>query len=157
MKKNYLQMFLSALLIFFATSSAYAHCEIPCGIYDDVMRLNMISEHVKTIEKSMEQILELQKKKPINHNQLVRWINNKEDHANKVQEIISQYFLTQRIRFDDKDYAKKLAVLHKIMVSAMKCKQTVDLANLKTLRAACREFEDFYREEDKEMSASPLK
>ena len=62
MKKNYLQMFLGALLLmFFATSSAYAHCEIPCGIYDDVMRLNMISEHVKTIEKSMGQILELQR------------------------------------------------------------------------------------------------
>lgn len=148
MKKNYLAILLGTLIIFFATSSAYAHCEIPCGIYDDVMRLNMISEHVKTIEKSMEQILELQKEKPINHNQLVRWINNKEDHANKVQEIISQYFLTQRIKFDDKDYAKKLAVLHKIMVSAMKCKQTVDLANLKTLRAVCRDFEDFYREEE---------
>lgn len=157
MKKNYLQMLLSALLIFFVTSSAYAHCEIPCGIYDDVMRLNMISEHVKTIEKSMEQILELQRGKPTNYNQIVRWINNKEDHANKVQEIVSQYFLTQRIKSEDKDYTKKLAILHKILVSAMKCKQTVDLANLKTLRAVCREFEDFYREEDKEMSASPLK
>jgi len=146
MKKNYFQILPGAfLLVFFATSSAYAHCEIPCGIYDDVMRLNMISEHVKTIEKSMKQLLELQEEKPTNYNQIVRWTNNKEDHANKIQEIVSQYFLTQRIKFDDKDYSKKLTILHKIMVYAMKCKQTVDLANLKTLREVCREFEDFYR------------
>jgi nickel superoxide dismutase len=149
MKKNYLQMLIGAfLLISFAASSAYAHCEIPCGIYDDAMRLNMISEHVKTIEKSMKQILELQKEKSTNYNQVVRWIDNKEDHANKVQEIVSQYFLTQRIKFDDKDYTKKLAILHKILVYTMKCKQTVDLANLNILRAVCRDFEDFYREED---------
>jgi nickel superoxide dismutase len=108
----------------------------------------MISEHVKTIEKSMKQILELQKEKSTNYNQVVRWIDNKEDHANKVQEIVSQYFLTQRIKFDDKDYTKKLAILHKILVYTMKCKQTVDLANLNILRAVCRDFEDFYREED---------
>jgi len=65
-----------------------------------------------------------------------------------VQKIVFQYFLTQRIKSEDKDYTKKLAILHKILVSAMKCKQTVDLANLKILRAVCREFEDFYREED---------
>ncbi len=149
MKKKYIQMLIGAfLLIFSAASSAYAHCEIPCGIYDDVLRLNMITEHVKTIEKSMKQILALQKEKTINHNQMVRWVNNKEDHANQVQEIISQYFLTQRIKFDDKDYAKKLAILHRVLVYAMKCKQTVDLANLESLRAVCREFEDYYREED---------
>ena len=24
----------------------YAHCEIPCGIYDDPMRMKMIHEHI---------------------------------------------------------------------------------------------------------------
>lgn len=145
MKKSYLPFLLVTLLIFFTASSASTHCEIPCGIYDDVMRLNMISEHVKTVEKSMTKIIELQKGKPINYNQVVRWINNKEDHANKIQEIVSQYFLTQRLKSDDKDYTKKLASLHSILVNAMKCKQTVELPNLKSLRAAFREFEDFYR------------
>lgn len=145
MKKLYLQMLSCAvLLLFFAASSAYAHCEIPCGIYDDAMRLNMISEHVKTIEKSMTQIMELQKVKKTNYNQLVRWINNKEHHANEIQHIVSQYFLTQRIKFDDKEYVKKVSLLQKILVYAMKCKQTVDLDNLKKLREVCREFEDFY-------------
>jgi nickel superoxide dismutase len=136
-----------ALAIFFLmsfASSVQAHCEVPCGIYDDEMRLGMISEHVKTIEKSMNQIIELQKEKDTNYNQLVRWIDNKEHHANEIQHIVSQYFMTQRIKFDDKEYAKKLGILHRLLVYAMKCKQTVDLENLKKLREACREFEAFY-------------
>lgn len=145
MKKNYLQMLPCAfLLLFFAASSAYAHCEIPCGIYDDTMRLNLISEHVKTIEKSMNQIMELQKGKKTNNNQIVRWINNKEHHANEIQQIVSQYFLTQRIKFDDKEYVKKVSLLQKTLVYAMKCKQTVDLGNLKKLREVSREFENLY-------------
>ncbi|MFN2367750.1 MAG: superoxide dismutase [Ni] [Desulfurivibrionaceae bacterium] len=128
-----------------AAASVRAHCEIPCGIYDDEMRLDMISEHVTTIEKSMNQIMELQKEKELNYNQLVRWIDNKEHHANEIQHIVSQYFLTQRLKFDDKEYVKKVSSLQKILVYAMKCKQTVELENLKKLREACREFEAFYR------------
>lgn len=145
MKKNLMQVLSAACFLLFFAAFAHAHCEIPCGIYDDEMRLNMISEHVKTIEKSMNEIMKLQKEKKINYNQLVRWIDNKDLHANKIQHIVSQYFLTQRIKFDDKDYVKKVSVLQKMLVYAMKCKQTVDLDNLKKLREVCREFEDFYR------------
>jgi nickel superoxide dismutase len=31
-------------------------CEIPCGIYDDEMRINMIAEHITTIEKSVKKL-----------------------------------------------------------------------------------------------------
>jgi len=30
-------------------------------------------------------------RKPVNYNQLVRWIMNKEDHANQLQEIVTQF------------------------------------------------------------------
>ncbi|MBT8354275.1 MAG: superoxide dismutase, Ni, partial [Desulfofustis sp.] len=103
---------LSALL--FSTGSVLAHCEIPCGIYDDEMRMSLILEHAGTIEKSMTQINELEKGG--NANQLVRWVTNKETHANEVQHIVTQYFLTQRIKFDAPDYAKKLAALHEMLV-----------------------------------------
>ena len=46
-------------LILFTGTTAFAHCEIPCGIYDDEMRIKMLAEHVTTIEKSMAQIQEL--------------------------------------------------------------------------------------------------
>ena len=33
------------------TGKLTAHCEIPCGIYDDQLRLQLMREHVMTIEK----------------------------------------------------------------------------------------------------------
>jgi nickel superoxide dismutase len=139
------RILLALLFLMSVAATVQAHCQIPCGIYDDEMRLDMISEHVTTIEKAMTAIMDLQKAKEINYNQLVRWIDNKDEHADEIQEIANQYFLAQRLTFDDKEYTKKLGILHKIIVYAMKCKQTVDLENLKKLREACREFEGFYR------------
>jgi len=132
------------LAILLYTASAGAHCEIPCGIYDDQARLDEIAENITTIEKAMTQIKELQKEKEINYNQLVRWIDNKETHATYIQEIASQYFLTQRIKFDAAQYDKKLAALHQIIVYAMKCKQGVDEQMVAKLREALQTFTDLY-------------
>ena len=131
--------------LFLYSGIVYAHCEIPCGIYDDEMRVKMISEEIQTIEKSMNQINDLEKAGLANHsNQLVRWIMNKEDHANKLQEVVTQYFMTQRIKFDTKDYDKKLGILHRMLVYAMKCKQTTDLENVEALKKLVKEFSDIY-------------
>ena len=58
--------------------------------------------------------------------------------------IVSQYFLTQRIKTDAKKYTEKLAVLHEMLITAMKCKQTTDLDQVKKLRALLSEFEILY-------------
>ena len=132
------------LMVFFIASYASAHCEVPCGIYDDQMRINMIAEHVTTIEKSMKQIVELGGQKPMNHNQISRWVMNKEHHANELQHIVTQYFMTQRIKLDTDKYSEKLTSLHKLLVYAMKCKQTTDLSHIATLRSVLQEFQGLY-------------
>ena len=145
MKKVSLKLTVLLACLFMYSTMTYAHCEIPCGIYDDEMRVKMISEHIQTIEKSMKQINELEKAGMIGHsNQLVRWIMNKEEHANKLQEIVTQYFMTQRIKFDTKGYDKKLNILHHMLVYAMKCKQTTDLENTEALKKLVKEFSDIY-------------
>ena len=149
MKKS-LQIVSVFLLIFVPAGFAWSHCEIPCGIYDDQMRVQMIAEHIDTIEKSMNAIVSLEKAKDKNYNQLVRWVMNKDDHADQLQEIVSQYFLTQRIKIDDEAYAEKLAVLHKMLVYAMKCKQTLDLSHTETLRALLKQFSELYFDHDHE-------
>ena len=103
MKKRCLQILLVLSVMAFSAAIAAAHCEIPCGIYDDDARFKMVAEHITTIEKSMKQILELQGEKPVHYNQLVRWVMNKETHANELQHIVTQYFMTQRIKLDTKD------------------------------------------------------
>jgi len=138
------QMFFVLLASCFIPSLVSAHCEIPCGIYDDGARLDMIAEHATTIEKSMKEIMMLQEAKTVNYNQLVRWVVNKEEHADAIQHIVTQYFMTQRIQFDSKGYGEKLALLHQLLVYAMKCKQTLDLTYVEKLRSALAEFRILY-------------
>jgi len=67
----------------------YSHCQIPCGIYDDPARFDKLSEHILTIEKSMLRITELSKEDKPDMNQLVRWIQNKDEHAHQLSHIVT--------------------------------------------------------------------
>ncbi|MBD3225470.1 MAG: superoxide dismutase [Caldithrix sp.] len=150
MKKMYAIM-LSLIFLAAAVQHSRAHCEIPCGIYGDKMRIDMLNEHLDTIEKSMNMIMELQKANTVNYNQLVRWITNKESHANEFQHIVTQYFMTQRIKLVDnndvekqKKYTSEVTMLHEMLVYAMKTKQTTDLNHVKTLRDLVKKFSKSY-------------
>ncbi len=149
--------------ISFISKTSEAHCEVPCGIYNDSVRVKLIYEHIATIEKAMTQLNEMNMapvqvgkssiklNKKVNYNQIVRWVNNKEIHAEKIQGIVGQYFLHQRIKpVDQSDrhgyghYVQKLELLHRISVLAMKAKQTNDLKYITMLRATVAQFEKAY-------------
>ncbi|MCY1718915.1 hypothetical protein OU798_01090 [Prolixibacteraceae bacterium Z1-6] len=157
--KKVTQLFSAVLLMGIFTISSFqakAHCEIPCGIYGDSVRIALLYEHIETIEKSMNQINELSKAETPDYNQLVRWVMNKEEHAKKMQEIVSQYFLHQRVKptssTDDaafRKYIKQLELLHHISVFAMKSKQSTDLPIIDTLREKVHLFEHAYFDEHK--------
>jgi nickel superoxide dismutase len=123
---------------------AEAHCQIPCGIYDDEMRFQMLEEHITTIEKSMKLIVELSADPGQNANQLVRWVMNKDTHADEMAEIVTKYFLQQRLKLDDPQWAAKVKPCHEILFYAMRTKQTTDLANVEKLRAAVAAFKAVY-------------
>ena len=91
----------------------------------------------------MNEIVALGKEAPVNFNQLVRWVNNKEEHAQKIQDIVTDYFMAQRVKAPDSRegepwaaYITQLALLHQIQVAAMKAKQTTDLANVEAAAVA---------------------
>ena len=135
-----------------AGTTAWAHCQIPCGIYDDPVRFSQLEEHVATIEKSMKQIVELSGEAKPNYNQLVRWVNNKETHADKLTEIVTFYFMAQRIKppADHADkaaldkYLRQVTLLHQMVVQAMKAKQTTDPEHCEKLRTLIEEFRTSY-------------
>jgi nickel superoxide dismutase len=144
MNKLFLWFTASLVVSFFAVSNVSAHCEIPCGIYNDKLRIKMIYEHTVTIEKAMNEIIRLGQENPVNYNQLIRWVSNKEAHASEIQHIVSQYFMIQRINLETEQYNNKLNVLHKIMRTAMRCKQSTDLKKVERIRELLAEFETLY-------------
>jgi len=113
-------------------SIAIAHCQVPCGIYDDALRIVQIKEDFKTIRKAMDKITQLSEKSgPLSNNQLNRWVMTKEQHASNIQKTVSEYFLIQRVKADkSKKYIDLTTTIHKILVATMKCKQTVDNSNV---------------------------
>ncbi len=141
----------ASILLTIGQPGALAHCEVPCGIYDDHARIDQMLEDSTTIGKAVTQILELTGKTDAQSlNQLTRWINNKEIHATKIQDTIAQYFLNQRVKPARQgtqawnDYIMRLVQHHAVMVAAMMTKQTVDPDRVVALREAIEAIGVYY-------------
>jgi nickel superoxide dismutase len=149
--KTYLLIVPVLLLLLAAPASLWSHCQVPCGIYDDEARVKMIAEHITTIEKAMNQVIELSKESKPNYNQIVRWVTNKEKHAEELSDIVTYYFMAQRVKPADKkdtqkynEYREQLELLHHLLVYTMKAKQSVDLSVIGKLRSLLEEFNKSY-------------
>ncbi|MDX9753296.1 MAG: superoxide dismutase [Ni] [bacterium] len=132
--------------------NTFSHCQIPCGIFGDDLRFSLLAEHLVTIEKSMKQIEELSAGDTAkNTNQIVRWVQNKENHADEFTEIVTAYFMAQRVKPADesdaaafKAYTQQIILLHKMVVGATKCKQTTDVAHVEAMEKLVEEFHALY-------------
>lgn len=132
---------------FILPHQAYAHCQIPCGIYDDHSRVQAMLEDVATIEKSVNFIVKLSGKTDAqSNNQIVRWVVNKENHAQNIISTISDYFLTQRVKPNQKAYAERLIKHHSVIIAAMKAKQNADISYVKSLKKTIEALSSYYPE-----------
>jgi len=137
------------LALLFSASTAAAHCQIPCGIYDDSHMVDQMMLDATTIKKSVTEIQKLSgKSDPQSVNQVVRWVGNKEDHANNTIEIIANYFLTQRVKPTQADYQERLVKHHAVMVAAMKAKQNAGMEQAEALEGAVAALRAYYPKHD---------
>jgi nickel superoxide dismutase len=128
-------------------STLNAHCQVPCGIYNDNARLQSMLEDAATIEKAARLINELAGKQDAqSQNQLVRWVNTKEIHAQNIIETISNYYLTQRVKSSQKDYTERLEKHHAVIVAAMEAKQNVDAKTGASLVKSIKALSGYYPE-----------
>ena len=131
----------------FMSQQVLAHCQIPCGIYDDHARVQSMLEDAATVEKSAKLIAKLAGKSDAqSQNQLIRWVMNKEKHATNIIDTISDYFLTQRVKSSQKDYAERLVKHHTVIVAAMKAKQNADIKYARELQKSIEALAPYYPE-----------
>lgn len=130
-----------------AASAAHAHCQVPCGIYDDAARLVQLREDAATISKAITGINDLAGKRDAESvNQATRWIMTKEEHASHIIEVVSVYFLTQKLKEvaagaeGHAEYLAALADHHAVMRAAMKTKQGSSLESAAALDAAIEQL-----------------
>jgi nickel superoxide dismutase len=142
-----------------APTTPAVHCQVPCGIYGDGLRIEMMMEDLATVEKAMGKLIAFQAEESPNLNQVVRWTMAKDEHAQKIQDQVAGYWLAQRIKLPAADaniearskYMGQLALLHQITVYAMKCKQGTDVANVNSLKHAGLTFsKGYFNEKDYE-------
>ena len=131
------------LTFLFAAADLQAHCQVPCGIYDDDARVTQLREDATTIGKAIVKIGELAGKQDAQSaNQLARWVANKEKHAANIIEVVAEYFLAQRVKPVAEGanghgaYLEKLGDHHAVIVAAMKTKQTGEDGTVDALNAA---------------------
>lgn len=145
-KQRYIYVTLFSLIML-CSARLYAHCQVPCGIYDDSARIKAMLEDVMTVEKAVKEMNTLAGKADVqSQNQMVRWVMNKETHAQKIISTISDYFLTQRVNNSQKDYNERLVKHHAVIVAAMKAKQGSSLDNVQALEKAVLALRVYYPE-----------
>ena len=106
-------------------------------------------EDVATIRKAVAQIAELAgKTDPQSQNQLVRWVVNKEQHAQRIIATIGDYFLTQRVKAKQEDYTERLQKHHAVIVAAMRAKQNANAEVVGELESAVEALAPYYPPHD---------
>lgn len=122
-----------------------AHCQVPCGVYDDHARVHALREDAATVLKAIAEIDRLAEQADAqSQNQLVRWVLTKEKHAQRVIDTVSDYFLTQRVKPTQDDYAERLERHHAVILAAMKAKQSASAGAAIGLREAVESLGAYY-------------
>ena len=118
----------------------FSHCQIPCGIYDDKARIASMLEDAHTIEKALIEL----SKNDLSKNQLIRWVNNKELHAQNIINCISNYFLAQKLSSSEEKYEEILSDLHNVIINAVNVKQKTKLEYCNQLKESIQKLKTYY-------------
>ena len=144
-------LLVGALCMSACSTRVAAHCQVPCGIYDDDGRIQMLLEDTRTIQKATASIEELAGKTDAqSQNQLTRWVITKEEHASHIIKTVAEYFLTQKVKAvapgenGYEDYLSHLADHHAVMVAAMRSKQKVSAEAVAELQKAIETMAQHY-------------
>lgn len=132
-----------ATLIFHMGSLA-AHCQMPCGIYHDEMVFNQIDQYIETMYKGLTEIKNSKFSTPLERNNFIRWVMLKETASDEMANLITQYFLQQKIKPGEPDTAKRLVSAHKMLFELTAIKQNVDLAMIDNFADEWEKFKQMF-------------
>ncbi|MBI2074488.1 MAG: superoxide dismutase, Ni [Candidatus Levybacteria bacterium] len=127
--------------------TAYAHCDIPCGIYDP--HLAQLAAHTVIRMTSLINDVKIDTNAPIEErkkfiHQLSRYTKAKEEHAEiikyEVRVIWGDYFKPEHV----KDNPELHELVFKIMKSASKAKQEINTENANELLSAVQQFAEIF-------------
>ena len=126
----------------FPARTVYAHCDVPCGVYET----DSITHAADTVEKMVEKIQAIEDPSSLEgRNTLIRMVSTKEEFAQKCkQELLilwTDYFKAEHL-MEFPDLHDKFWKATKLCSSA---KRTVDLKIVKQLKEAVAEIAEIFK------------
>jgi len=117
----------------------------------DRLAFAQMAGHIEGIEKSINQIITLSQAGKTSVNQIVWWIQNKEEHANRLNEKIALYFMGQRLKPTESPDTKQqkrrtevLNLLQKLLFYSNKAKQFNSFSNVRQLKSLLEQVRACY-------------
>lgn len=131
----------------FHFADAEAHCQMPCGIYHDDMVYDQIDQFVETVYKGISVLNESKFSTPKERNEFVRWVEEKEKCCNEAAQLITIYFLQQKIKPGESDTMTRLTSAHKLLFMLVAIKQNTDLEFVKQFNQEWEKFKLMFHRE----------
>lgn len=100
---------------------------MPCGIYRDDMVFDMIDQYVETMHKAMHELDHINTKTVEGKNQFIRWILTKEKESDSAANLITTYFLQQKISPAGIDTERQVLAAHKLLFQLVAIKQSTKI------------------------------
>lgn len=127
-------------------------CETACSdIADDEAAFARIEENIQAIEAETAYILEWQADPVTNTNPIALSVGRRIQNADKIREVLTDYFLYQRIMptaenrgSDVEKYRQRLALIHSLLNALIQTKDSYDPNVTVNLRSKLDEFKNFY-------------
>lgn len=150
--KKIINLILNASDIFVKPKTAYAHCDIPCGIYEtdsakwDAETVFVLTDKILNLQKPSGEDM---KAKIAYKNSLIRMIQVKEKHAQQCKE---QLLILWTDYFKPEHFQKHTDLSEKILKAAKQCsvvKRDVNLEQAQKLKEMVAEIAKIFAETKK--------
>lgn len=134
-------MIINSILALFTAKQAYAHCDIPCGIYDP-FRLQQAAHTVLRMTQLLSEVKRDDETKA--EHDIARMTHVKEKHSDIVEEELdtlqNDYFKEEHF----KAYPNLLDLFTKTIKSSIKSRQNIDLSSAQETLAGTQEIAEIF-------------
>ena len=152
MKK--LWMFKAAILTSFLLGAnpltLTAHCQMPCGIYQDAMIYDLIDQYAETMVKAVTVMNQSKFETVRERNEFMRWVMEKEKESNDTSQLITTFFMQQKIKPGEPDTQKRIEAAHKLLCLIVAIKQNADVKIVESFTEEWGKFKLMFHVEEYE-------
>lgn len=142
-------MFKQFLFMFVLTLSATpsllrSHCQMPCGIFYDGVVFDQVDQYIETMVKAINVLQNNEFKTIQDRNTFVRWVIQKENNTNEIANLITTYFLQQKIKPGQENTVDRLVSAHMLLSYLVQIKQSVNGEAVNHFYEEWEKFKEFF-------------